>query len=313
MISVCLDKESEFEYFFSPNNYLGEARNITPKKIGFIGLGMIGRSIVTRFLNSGHNVSVWNRTSEKCQECVAAGAQQLSTPAEIVYKCDIIFCCVSGPEAVKSIVYENNGILTGLEECEPGSKGYIELTSMNHVIVQEICKAITDKGGKYLEAPISDSISNVQEGSLLIPATGNRQLLEDCVSCFHAIAKLTCFMNCEVGTASKMNLVFNMLRGFTFVALAESMALIKEAKLWHYDFVNYLSYGQMASPFVTEKYDDFMQNNLTLDTSFKYQKKNLELAVQLNNACQQPCPMMSAALGICQIATQRDVARLETH
>ncbi|GFU10480.1 putative oxidoreductase GLYR1 homolog [Trichonephila clavipes] len=183
--------------------------------------------------NIGHDVSVWNRTSEKCQGCVAAGAQQLWTPADVVLNCDIIFCCVSGQEAVGSILWRNNGILHGLERSVPGSKGYIELTSMNPVTVQKINMLIVSKGGKYLEAPISDSISNIEEGSLLILVTGHRQLFDDCVSCFYAIAKQLCFMNCEVGSASKMNIVLSMLKDSTFAALAESMALLEQGKLLH--------------------------------------------------------------------------------
>ncbi|GFT78125.1 putative oxidoreductase GLYR1 [Trichonephila clavipes] len=306
MISDCLNNQSEFEYFPSPN-YSGA----TSKKLGFVGLGMIGRMIVTRLLNSGHNVSVWSR-SEKCQEYVAAGAQQFSTPAEIVLNCDIIFCCVSGPEAVESIIYEDDGILQGLQKSEPGSKGYIELTSMNHVTVQKICKAITDNGGKYLEAPISGSISNVEEGSLLIPVTGNRQLFEDCLSCLYAIAKHIGFMNCEVGTASKINFVLSILRSSTFANLAESMALVEQANLSLSNFKNILPFTQMGSLFVAQKCKDVIQNNLTVDTSFKNQQKDLELAVQLSNSCRQLCPMMSAALKTFQIATQRHVASQAT-
>ncbi|GFY68031.1 putative oxidoreductase GLYR1 [Trichonephila inaurata madagascariensis] len=219
--------------------------------------------IVKKLLNSGHNVSVWNRTPENCQECVTAGAQQFSTPADVVCNCDIIFCCVSGSEAVKSIVFENCGILDGLEKSEPGSKGYIELTSMGPVTLLEIYASITGKGGKYLEAPISASLDElVGEGLSVIPVAGNRQLLIDCLSCFHAIAKQICFMNCEVGTASKMNLLHSILKDFTLAALAESMALLEGGKHSHLPFSNFLPLSQMASPFILQKCQAMMNNNL---------------------------------------------------
>ncbi|GFU93005.1 putative oxidoreductase GLYR1 [Trichonephila clavipes] len=299
------NNQSEFEYF-PPLNYLGEVTfRVTSKKIGFVGLGMIGERIVKRLLNAGHDVSVWNRTSEKCQGCVAAGARQLRTPADVVWRCDIIFCCVSGQEAVGSILPGNDGILNGLERSVPGSKGYIDLTSMNPVIVQKINELIASKGGKYLEAPISDSMSNIEEGSLLILVTGHRRLLDDCMSCFYAIAKRICFMNCEVGSASKMNIVLSMLKGSTYATLAESMALLEIGKILHSNFKNILPLSQMSAPYVIQKCEAMMQNNTTIDTLVKYQQKDLELGIQLSNSYKQPCPMMSAALGIYQTCTQR--------
>ncbi|GFQ75446.1 putative oxidoreductase GLYR1 homolog [Trichonephila clavata] len=277
MISGFSD-ESGYEYF-PPLDYpasLGEKfSETTSKKIGFIGLGAMGQKIVKHLLNSGHNVSVWNRTSEKCKDFVTAGAQQFSTPAEVVWNCDIIFCCVSGPEAAKSIVFGNCGILHGLEKSEPGSKGYIELTSMNPVTLLEIYAAIADKGGKYLEAPISDSLSLVEKGLPLIPVAGDRQFLIDCVSCFHAFAERICFMSSEVGAASKMNIALSSLR------------------------------GPMNCPLFLQKYQAMVQNNFTADISLKYQQKDLEIATQLSNAYQQPCPMMSTAHELYKTATRR--------
>ncbi|GFV84641.1 putative oxidoreductase GLYR1 [Trichonephila clavipes] len=210
-------------------------------KIGFIGIGMIGERIVKRLLNSGHNVSVWNRTSEKCQGCVAAGAQQFSTPAEVVWNCDIIFCCVSGPEAVMSIVFGNNGILHGLERSVPGSKGYIELTPMDHVTVEKNCMVITSVGGKYLEAPISDTISNVEKGLLFIFVTGNRQLFDDCASCFSAIAKTVCFMKSVAGTGSETNILFNMVRESLLDAFPETLGVLDSTQLSHLHFHSILT------------------------------------------------------------------------
>ncbi|GFR07049.1 hypothetical protein TNCT_112461 [Trichonephila clavata] len=83
-------------------------------KIGFIGLGMLGRSLVKNLLKAGRNVSVRNRTFEKCKEFVDAGAHQFPSPSELVVNCDIIFFLVSGLEAVKSIILGNGGTLMSI-------------------------------------------------------------------------------------------------------------------------------------------------------------------------------------------------------
>ncbi|GFR04392.1 putative oxidoreductase GLYR1 [Trichonephila clavata] len=301
-------EESGYEYFPSPDYPTPSGEKLcetTSKKIGFIGLGAMGRKIVKKLLNSKHNVSIWNRTPDKCKEFVTAGAQQYNTPAELVWNCDIIFCCVSESEAVEAIIFGDCGILHGLEKSEPGSKGYIELTSMNPFTLLKIYAAITDKGGKYLEAPISDSISLVENGLPLINVAGDRQLLNDCVSCFLAIAERICFMNCEVGSASKMNIALSMVKGNTYALLAESMVMLDSSDLSKRNFLNVLRSGQMNCPDLLQKCQAMIQNDFTADTSLKYQQKDLELALQLSSIYQQPLPMTSAAHGLYKIATQR--------
>ncbi|GFR14691.1 putative oxidoreductase GLYR1 [Trichonephila clavata] len=302
-------EESGYEYFPAPDYPTPSSGEklceTTSKKIGFIGLGAMGRKIVKNLLNSKHNVSIWNRTPDKCKEFVTAGAQQYNTPAELVWNCDIILCCVSGSEAVEAIIFGDCGILHGLEKSEPGSKAYIELTSMNPFTLLKIYAAITDKGGKYLEAPISDSISLVENGLPLINVAGDRQLLNDCVSCFLAIAERICFMNCEVGAASKMNIALSMIKGNTYALLAESMVMLDSSDLSKRNFLNVLRSGQMNCPDLLQKCQAMIQNDFTADTSLKYQQKDLELALQLSSIYQQPLPMTSAAHGLYKTATQR--------
>ncbi|GFU84546.1 putative oxidoreductase GLYR1 [Trichonephila clavipes] len=129
----------------------------TSKKIGFLGLGGMGKEIAKKLLKTGHNVSVWNRKPDECGRFVAAGARQFFTPYHVVRNCDITFCCASGVEAVQSIVFENEGILKEFENSEPGSKGFVVLTSMSVEASEQISEAVFFSGGRYLEAPLVGS------------------------------------------------------------------------------------------------------------------------------------------------------------
>ncbi|GFY78349.1 oxidoreductase GLYR1-like protein [Trichonephila inaurata madagascariensis] len=140
---------------------------LTTEKIGFFGLGLIGQRIVKLFLDSGLDVSVCNRTPDKCKPFVDAGAKQHLTPADLILNCDIIFCCVSGPHAVESFLYGDHGILKGLETCRPGTKGYVELTSMDPQCSRAVAEAINSRGGTYLEAAIIGSRSIAEERHFL--------------------------------------------------------------------------------------------------------------------------------------------------
>lgn len=82
-------------------------KNIDPSqlKFGFLGLGIMGSGIVKNLINSGHQVTIWNRTVTKCRKFIEAGATQATTPSDVVDAADITFSCVSDPVAVKEVSF----------------------------------------------------------------------------------------------------------------------------------------------------------------------------------------------------------------
>ncbi|GFY49045.1 putative oxidoreductase GLYR1 homolog [Trichonephila inaurata madagascariensis] len=200
----------------------------TSKKIGFIGMGTMGQRIVMNLLNSGHDVSVWNRTLEKCKKVVEFGARKFLTPAELVNHCDIIFCCVSGPGASKSVVFQEDGILQGLEKCEPGTKSYVELTCMFPQTSKRIAEAITRKGGRYLEAPMVGSWISAQDGTLIIHAAGDYELFCRCSTVFSAICRSTFFISLVVGNALPLSIVFRAIWKMLYLPVFLAMQLAEQ-------------------------------------------------------------------------------------
>ncbi|GFU93698.1 putative oxidoreductase GLYR1 [Trichonephila clavipes] len=191
-------------------------------KIGFIGLGMMGQKVVKKLLNAGHNVSVWNRTPEKCKESVDTGARQFSSPADLLLNCDITFCLLSGPEAVKSIFFGNGGIWQALEKCNIESKGYVELTSIHLDTLLETAEAITDKGGRYLAAPISGSLTDAEKSSLSACVGGDLHLFHTCSVYFSVMCTSVLYLGPDI-KVSNLNLIAKMVPGVTSAALSKSM------------------------------------------------------------------------------------------
>ncbi|GFU95544.1 putative oxidoreductase GLYR1 homolog [Trichonephila clavipes] len=138
------------------------------------------------------DVSVWSQTPEICQESVDAGAHQFSSPADLFLHCNIIFCLLSGPEAVKSIVLGNEGILQAVEESKIRGKGYVELSAMDRDTILKTAAAITEKGGKYLAAPLSGP--GVDSMSQLLKCSGDFELFETCHLHFYYICSRFYFL-----------------------------------------------------------------------------------------------------------------------
>merc|ERR1712012_540483 len=185
-------------------------KDIQPSKLsfGFLGLGIMGSGIVKNLLNSGHTVTVWNRTVEKVRDFVEAGAKEALTPSDVIAESDITFSCVSDPQAAKDLVFGNCGVLQEINT----TKGYVEMTGMDSDTSQDIAEAISLKGGRYLEAQIQGSKTLAQDGTLVVLVAGDRSLFDDCQSCFQAMGKNSFYLG-EVGNSSKMNLVLQTILG----------------------------------------------------------------------------------------------------
>lgn len=267
-------------------------KNILPSslKFGFLGLGIMGSGIVKNLINSGHSVIVWNRTQEKCADFVKAGAEQGLTPSDVVLAADITFSCVADPQAAKDMVFGNCGVLT---EISP-EKGYVEMTGIDAETSQDIAEAITAKGGRYLEAQVQGSKTQAQEGTLVILAAGDRGLFDECQSCFEAMGKNSFYLG-EVGNASKMNLVLQLMAGVTLAGLAESMALADRAGLQQKDVLEVLELTSLACPAILDKGKAIIEGGFPTQLPLQHMQKDLRLSLGMSDQLEQPLPLAAAA------------------
>lgn len=201
-----------------------KSKKINPSSLrfGFLGLGIMGSGIVKNLINSGHKVIVWNRTMEKCRKFSEAGAEVAKTPSDVIDRADITFSCVSDPSAARTMVFGNCGVLSSDSLAE--GKGYVEMTGIDAETSNDIADGITSKGGRYLEAQIQGSKNQADEGTLIILAAGDRTLFDECQTCFEAMGKNSFYLG-DIGNASKMNCVLQMIAGVTLATLGEGLTL----------------------------------------------------------------------------------------
>lgn len=131
-------------------------------------------------------------------------------------------------------------------------KGYVEMTSIDHETSTDIAEAICSKGGRYLEAQIQGTRAQAGEGTLIMLAAGDRGLFDECQTCFEAVGRNSYFLG-DVGNATKMNLVLQMIAGVSLVGLAESMAVAVRSGLKLKDVLEVLELTNMASPLIIDK------------------------------------------------------------
>ncbi|XP_055612460.1 cytokine-like nuclear factor N-PAC [Uranotaenia lowii] len=269
-----------------------QSRNIQASslKFGFLGLGIMGAGIVKNLLNSGHSVVVWNRTATKCRKFQEAGAEVADTPCDVVEMSDVTFSCVADPQVAKDLVFGNCGVMS----ANLVGKGYVEMTGVDPETSQDIAEQIIGKGGRYLEAQIQGSKDEAEEGTLIILAAGERLLFEECETCFDAISRNSLYLG-DVGQATKMNLVLQMIAGFTVAGIAEAMALADRAGLQQKNVLELLELTNMSSDMLLQKGNAIIKGDFPTHQALKHMQKDLKLALAMSEGLEQSLPLTATA------------------
>ena len=148
-------------------------------KIGFIGLGIMGKPMVHNILKAGYpEVLVWNRSQEAVDICVSYGATA-STPKEIGETCDVVITMLPNSPEVKEVMLGEGGVASWMK---PGSV-FIDCSSINPVASQEIAAVLAEKEVEMLDAPVSGGEPKAIDGTLSLGWAANRRCLKHTSLC----------------------------------------------------------------------------------------------------------------------------------
>ncbi|XP_062142957.1 cytokine-like nuclear factor N-PAC isoform X2 [Drosophila sulfurigaster albostrigata] len=274
----------------SRSNTLADRDIVASDQIfGFLGLGMMGSTIVKDLIYTGHKVVVWNRTIDKCQPFVEAGAEVKDTPMDVVEAADIIFCCVSDPKGAKDLVFGNCGVLQ-LKDLR--NKAYVEMSTIDPDTSLDIGEGIKQCNGRYLEAQIHGSRQEAAEGMLIILAGGDRSVFEECHSCFKTIAKNTFFLG-NVGNACKVNLILQTILGVSLVGLAEALALADRFSISLNDIIDIFDLTSMKSPLLLAKGKEMAKGDFNPQQPLSHMQRDLRLVLNMAENLDQSMPVTS--------------------
>ena len=195
-------------------------------------------------LQAGFEVKVWNRSPDKCEPAVKAGATAMGSAAEVVQASDITFAMLADPAAAEAVAFGEGGVV----EAMSAGKGYVDVSTVDPACATKIAAAIRAKGGSYLEAPVSGSKKPAEDGALIFLCAGDRKLFDDALQALQVMGKKNLFLGEEVGAGAKMKLVVNMVMGTMLSAYSEGLALADAAGLEPDDVMDVVNNGAIACP-----------------------------------------------------------------
>jgi 3-hydroxyisobutyrate dehydrogenase-like beta-hydroxyacid dehydrogenase len=187
--------------------------------LGYVGLGTMGGRMAKRLLDAGHSVVGYNRTKSKAEWLIEAGLAWADTPRQVAERSDVVLSMVTGTAAVVSITDGPDGILAGLG---PG-KIYIDMSTAGASNSRAVAEKVRACGAEMLDAPVSGSVSTLQEGKLSIMVGGDRATYEKALPILLDIGPKVMHVGAN-GLAVAMKIATNLSLGVQMLAFCEGTA-----------------------------------------------------------------------------------------
>ena len=268
-------------------------------KIGFIGLGHLGKAMAGRLISAGLELTVWNRTPGKAADL---GVPVAESPARLVQKVDILILNLFDSRAVKSVFFKKDGLIQG------GLTGKTLIdTSTNHgeevLFFHDILKS---QGGQYLEAPVLGSVVPAAQGQLTVLVSGDRPTYEQSLPLIRKIGKKIFYLE-EPGQATRMKLVNNLLLGIFMAAIAEALVLGEGAGLSKKLILDILQEGAGQSMVLNAKREILLNSDFSPQFSAALIHKDLHYLQDLAKSLRKPAFLGSLAKELYGMTFNKDL------
>ena len=259
-------------------------------KVGYIGLGSMGRAQAERLIASGVELMVWNRTAERSQGIAAEAAE---TPAQVMASCDVVFTCLFDSDAVRDVALGPDGLFAAPRRDAPV---VIDCTTNSYDEAVAFHELFAEVGTAYLEAPVLGSVLPASRGELVALVSGEEPPFVKVRPYLDIIAREVVYMP-PPGSATAMKLVANDVLASVMAAVAEATVLGERAGIPPERVLDVLGFGP-AAPQVNAKRDKLLSRDFSPHFSADAVRKDLRYAQQLAATLEVRLPMSEAAVAL---------------
>lgn len=194
------------------------------ERIGFIGLGIMGRPMTRNLLKAGFSVVVYNRSQGAIDELTQAGAIPANSPRHVAEQTDVVITCLPDSPDVETVVLGDNGILTGAR----AGMLLIDMSTIAPATSKKIYTELKAKGIQSLDAPVSGGDIGAQQGTLSIMVGGDRDAFDRALPILQAMGKNIVHIG-EAGAGQVTKACNQIVVAMTVQAVAEALTLAKKS------------------------------------------------------------------------------------
>src|SRR5882757_1860240 len=260
------------------------------KTISYLGLGTMGSGMASNLLKAGYELTVWNRSAEKCEPFARKGARVADTPADAVRDTELVMYSLSNDQAVEQVVFGAKGILTGINEGQIAMDMSTVLPAMS-LREQE---AYAKRGVDFLDAPVFGSKTESAKAKLWIMAAGNKAIFEKVRPVLQHLGQTVHYFG-KNGNAAAMKLVGNLIVALELEALAEGLVLAQKAGLDLDTVMEVVKVADFRSPLLISNGQNILKRDFSPSFALELMLKDADLIEKFAERLKSPTPALHVA------------------
>lgn len=242
--------------------------------IGFIGAGVMGKSMVRNLLKAGKSVHLYTRTKEKALDVINDGAIWENTVADVAKKADVIITIVGFPHDVEEVYLNENGILA---HAKPGSY-VIDMTTSDPLLAKEIAEKAKAKGIHSIDAPVSGGDIGAKNGTLTIMVGGEKNNFEACLPILQCMGE-NIILQGPAGAGQHTKMSNQIAIASNMIGVSEAIMYAKKAGLNPSEVLKSISQGAAGSWSLSNLAPRIIQGDYSPGFFIKHFIKDMKIAL----------------------------------
>jgi len=257
------------------------------KTISYLGLGTMGSGMASNLLKAGYELTVWNRSAEKCEPFARKGARVADTPADTTRDVDLVMYMLSNDQAVEEVVFGAKGILAVISE----GRIAVDMSTVLPATSLREEEGYAKRGVDFLDAPVFGSKQEAADAKLWILAAGNRAIFEKVKPVLQHLGQTVHYFG-KNGNAAAMKLVGNLIVALEMEALAEGLVLAQKAGLDLNTVMEIVKVADFRSPLLVSNGQNILKRNFSTSFALMLMLKDAGLIEKFATSLESPIPAL---------------------
>jgi 3-hydroxyisobutyrate dehydrogenase-like beta-hydroxyacid dehydrogenase len=278
------------------------------QRIGFIGLGLMGKEMSRRLREAGYSLTLWNRTKGKADSLLAAGARWADSPGAVAQNSDVVITMVTDAAASEEVICGEKGVLEGAHP----DLVLIDMGSIAPEMSRSIAQKAKAKGIVMLDAPVTGNPKVASEGKLGIMVGGPKEAFAACLPIFERLGVKVIHVGDENGKGTTLKLINNLIMGVAIEAVAEALVLAAKAGIDPQRVIEITSVGGARTGAMETRGPRMIKHEFSPHFSTNNMYKDLSSAVKLAEEVGVSLPATSIAREMLRAAKSQGQGDLDS-